>query len=387
MTCLACPRLRRAWKWLVFIILPAFVLASEAAELSMSLSQAQLEDNLDIKVAAGEITDSLQGTAVNSLEGLGALFRDEQARYLWITPPDANFPLCQDGGVVVFDPSAFPDSFNRMLVGKMQHNCPLYALTIAEDPVTRGIVFSNGEGKEIARLMQEEGYNPYWLLEWRHPDLYAGYYGSEEIKRLEADYDPSRVQITLNLLPSDYVETYALAMSGEQTRQTASRPDRGGISPLMMYQGPAVSNLQFVAIERMTNGMKLTLAYPAAFTNDVEFFTCSDLIGFWWSATATTNVSMTDNWMEWTDTNAMAQAVRFYAAGDAVQDTDQDGLTDAREKYLYHTSATTNDTDGDGLSDEYEIMTLDTDPNNSKTNKPIVGISYPANESRKVWLP
>ena len=54
---------------------------------------------------------------------------------------------------------------------------------------------------------------------------------------------------------------------------------------------------------------------------------------------------------------------------------------------MYHTSTTTNDTDYDGLSDSNEVFVLNTDPNINKTNKPGVTISYPASESRKVWLP
>jgi hypothetical protein len=40
----------------------------------------------------------------------------------------------------------------------MKNDCPVYFLTISEDPVTRETDFSNADGEEIARLKPEEGY-------------------------------------------------------------------------------------------------------------------------------------------------------------------------------------------------------------------------------------
>jgi hypothetical protein len=137
-----------------------------------------------------------------------------------------------------------------------------------------------------------------------------------------------------------------------------------------------------------TNGMKMTLAYPDGFTNRLDIFNSSDLIGNWWDlAVSATNSSTTTNFIHWVDVNAFLQNVRFYNAGNADLDSDGDGISDAREKFMYHTCATNSDSDGDGLSDSNEVFVAHTDPNNSKTNKPIVWISYPVDEGRKVWLP
>jgi len=346
-----------------------------------------IASNQDIQVMAELNADSLNGQRADGIADLAALFRSEQSQWLRITPPGSGIVLDQDEGIVVFDPSNFPDSFTGALIGDTENDCPVYTLTLAEDPITRDTLFLNADGAVIYSAAPEPGYDPYWLLNEYYPDLYSGLYGSAEIQELKRACDPSLVRITLKLLPAVYVDQYALGMAENESAAGALAAPGRRMVPLMMYQGPAVSNLQFTAIERKTNGVMVTLAYPTDFTNRVDVFTCSDLIGFWWGLAVCTNVNTSQDWLEWLDTNAPSQAVRFYAAGNADLDSDSDGLSDDRERFLYHTSPTNGDSDCDGLGDYDELMTLHTDPNNSKTNKPDVWITYPVSESRKVWLP
>jgi hypothetical protein len=134
--------------------------------------------------------------------------------------------------------------------------------------------------------------------------------------------------------------------------------------------------------------MKLTFAYPDNYTNRVDFFACPDLISGWWDlAVNATNVSSTTNLIEWVDVNTAANTPRFYIVGEAGTDSDGDGLYDAREKFMYHTSWNTNDTDGDGLHDDYELFTSITDPNNNDIIKPSAWISYPSTSAVEVWEP
>jgi hypothetical protein len=291
----------------------------------------------------------------------------------------------------VFDPKAFPEAFSKSLIGMMEYDCPVYTVTGIEDPSTRNVIFINEDGAKIANVAESEGYDPWWLLNLYHPDLYTGRYSQQEIKQLKADFDPARVHITWKLLPVEYAEKYGQAVADIQAQNSAKllgEGAEGGITPMMMYQGTGMTNLEIVTCGMVTNGLKLTLAYPDDFTNRVDFFTCPDLIASWWDlAVDATNVNTSTNFIEWVDTNAMVQGMRFYSAGNADVDTDGDGLSDAREKFIYHTNSNTNDTDHDGLHDDYEILTLHTDPNNPKTNKPNVWITYPASDSRKVWLP
>ena len=337
----------------------------------------------------------LTSSTISSITELADRLRSEQNMYRVIMPPDADFTFRQPCGMVVFDPKSFPDTFTSRLIGETIYDSPVYSLILAEDPTTREIVIANSDRKEIASVKPESDYNPYWYLEMQYPDLYSGLYSENEIQRLKDACDPYHIQITLTLLPVDYVNTYAKAVADERATLAAERAAfelknpqsklSGGM--LMRYQSSGMTNF-FMDIAHSANGMKVTLAYPNDYTNRVDFFTCPDLIAGWWDlAVNATNVYTSTNFIEWVDTNTFTQGVRFYNAGNADLDSDGDGISDTREKLMYHTNSSTNDSDGDGLSDSNEVFAAHTDPNNPKTNKPNVWISYPANESRKVWLP
>lgn len=327
------------------------------------------------------LTKALSANAVYSGDDLVTLFREQQALYLSITPPTPDFTLRQPCGIIPFDIKGFPDGFLKGLIEETDKGCPVYTVIIAEDAVTRETVFANAKGYEIHAVAGAKDYDPWWFLASIYPDLGTDKYSREQIEMLRNCYDPAHIQIEVKLLPVEYIETYATEMAS-----VTAAPSSGGGTPMMRYSGPAVTNLQFTAIETQTNGILLTLAYPTTgFTNRVDFFTCTNLVDFWWDLAVTTNVSPSTNWIEWLDTSP--PELRFYAAGNADIDTDGDGLADARERFMYHTSVTTNDTDGDLLSDYEEVINRHTDPNNSDTNLPTASIMFPANGSGKVWLP
>ena len=58
---------------------------------------------------------------------------------------------------------------------------------------------------------------------------------------------------------------------------------------------------------------------------------------------------------EWTDLNISNTYIRIYAAGRQDVDSDNDGLSDVEEKYVYGTDHNKVDTDGDGMPDGWEI--------------------------------
>ncbi len=330
---------------------------------------------------AERIAKALSARTVSGIDDLAALFREQQALFLRITPPTPDFTLRQPCGTIPFDPKGFPEEFLKGLIEETDKGCPVYTVVVAEDPVTRETVFANAKGYEIHAVAAAKDYDPWWFLASIYPDLGTDKYGREQIEMLRDCYDPAHVQIEVKLLPVEYIETYATEMASVTTA-----PSLSGGTTLLRYDGPPVTNLQFTAIETQTNGILLTLAYPTTgFTNRVDIFTCTNMVDFWWDLAVTTNVNTSTNWIEWLDTSP--PELRFYAAGNADLDTDGDGLADAREKFMYHTSITTNDTDGDLLSDYEEVVNRHTDPNNSDTNRPVVSILFPTDGSGKVWLP
>ncbi|MEI6788470.1 MAG: hypothetical protein WCL49_08330 [bacterium] len=388
------PRFPMAWRMFGLFLIPtitmAGIISSETSAISESSSVISRDSTSasEIEAMASGIADSMVQEKTGTLSDLAGMYRQEQIRWLIFAPPSSDFVLRLDFEIMVFAPKTFPEDFNKNLIGEMKYGCPVYTLSIAEDPVTHETVFSNADGGEIARLKPEEGYNPFWLLDSKYPDLYSGLYGSDRIKELEGEFDPSRIQITVTLLPIDYLDKYALAAAEEKVKQASFEKSAKINPPMRMYQSSGMTNLEIVGSAVATNGMKLTLAYPDGFTNRVDIFTSPDLIGNWWDLVVNaTNVNTSTNFINWVDANAFSQRLKFYNAENADLDSDGDGLSDAREKFMYHTSATNSDSDVDGLSDSNEVFVAHTDPNNSKTNTPIVWISYPIDESRKVWLP
>ena len=323
----------------------------------------------------------LSARTVHGVDDLVALLKAQQATYLRIAPPATDFVMRQPCGTVPFDPNGFPDGFLNGLVAGTNKGCLAYTVVVAEDPATRETVFANANGYEIHAVAPPAGYNPWWFVESAYPDLGSGKYDGAQVAWLKACYDPAHVQVTVTLLPVASIQAYAAAMADDGATASAAL---SGISPMMRYDGPQLTNLQFTAIETKTNGMLLTLAYPNGFTNRIDIFTCTNLVDSWWDLAATVSVSTT-NWVEWLDTSP--PGFRLYAAGNADLDTDHDGLADAREKFMYHTSAVTNDTDRDGLTDSNEVFNLHTDPNNSNTCPPTVTILFPTDGYGKVWLP
>ena len=360
----------------------------------LSYSPPDILADMATTEAASRTEAGLASSEVSSITDLADRLRSAQNMYRMIMPPDADFTLKQPCGMVVFDPKTFPDTFTSGLIGEKIYDSPVYSIILAEDPTTREIVIANSDGKEIAAVKPDSEYNPYWYLEMQHPDVYSGLYSENEIQSLKDACDPSHIQITLTLLPVDYVNTYAAAVAEERATLAAERAALELKSPksklgggMMRFQCSGLTNF-FMDIEHSTNGMKVTLAYPDDYTNRVDFFTCPNLIAGWWDlAVNATNVNASTNFIEWVDTNVFTQGVRIYNAGNADLDSDGDGISDTREKLMYHTNSSTNDTDGDGLSDYYELFTNRTDPNNNDANKPSVWITFPSTDTVEVWEP
>ena len=170
----------------------------------------------------------------------------------------------------------------------------------------------------------------------------------------------------MKLIAAEDVEAYLYAQDAVAGAAQAAALETGGGFVTMSYSGPPVTkHSRFTAVER-TNGVGVTVAYPAGFTNRLDVFNSSDLIESWWDLAVTTNVSPSTNWIEWTDASVTTSwvVVRLYAA-DADLDSDGDGFTDAREIFMYHT-----------------------DPNNS-TSKPVTvsgSVSYSGIETGTIFV-
>jgi hypothetical protein len=337
-----------------------------------------------------ELYNQIMSQTVESSDDIVAEYELQQLDWLPIVPPGPEGYLKQEAGMYVFDPSKFSAEFIKGLVPDASLGVTTYPLSVFEDVETRNRVIVNANGDIILSVPPPADYTSDWFILEMYPNLHNGSLPPEMIEFTEATFDPSRIISDFKLITKDEVVKYVWqqSVSSQNAVAASSGKPGGGIGPMMRYDGPPVSHLQFTCIEKTNNAVTVTLAYPASYTNKIEIFTCSDLVAGWFVSAGTTNINPATNWVEWTDTAGGWTNVspRFYAAGNGDLDTDHDGLKDAQEKYVYHTSATTNDTDGDGIHDDVEVANR-TDPNNPDTTKPVVTITYPTNNFSWEWLP
>ena len=324
---------------------------------------------------------------VAGLDDIIADFELRQFEYLFIAPP-GEAPWVQGGGILPFDPEDFPKDFVAGLVPETRNGITNYTVYVFEDPETHERVFANADQTEIAAVDPPDDYDPNWFVDYRYPDLHERGWDEDYIEFITACYRPDRVVMRYRLMAEPEVIKYVWRASIEAVLLAES--GSGGMM-CSTWEGGSVTNIQFVGIGPVSNGVEVLIAYPTNTMDELDIFSCSDLIEGWFDLAATIDTSTNTNCVAWVDTDATNVSVRHYAAGNAdsnsITDPDGDGLLWAREKYMYHTCPTNSDTDGDGLSDYEEVIELDTDPNNDDTNPPSVQIVFPPNGYRWVWVP
>lgn len=305
-----------------------------------------------------------------SLEALADDFSVQQRDFAPILPPAFDLSFVQDRGLVPFDPKGFPAGFVEGLVAGDMGGIRIYTVTVYEDGTTHEAVVLNAEGKKIAAVFPPPDYRTDWLALEFFPGLYS--MATDEARNVLAMFNPCRVVSSYTLIEQSELAKYVAQLAAEKEQKTldASKTKDGGGIVLMRYDGPPVEHLKISCIERSNSVITITIVYPwvdgnpsSSYTNGLEVFACTDLIQSAWSTIATLSPASSTNWIEWSDTNYPSMGIRFYAVGNADLDEDGDGLTSAREHYIWKTCPTNSDTDADGLSDYAEINTHATDPN------------------------
>ncbi|MFO7534841.1 MAG: thrombospondin type 3 repeat-containing protein [Kiritimatiellia bacterium] len=298
----------------------------------------------------------LEATEVTSPTVLQSRYRTARERLLPILPPDPDVKLNPSGSIIVFNPVNFA-LWAKVLEPAELNGVTVYPVTVVEDPSTRNTIFYNGLAEPIGYLAPEQSYFPFTWLAEHHPECYTGKTDPNLLAWFEGVYDPARISITYWLLPFDQVDAFAEAQLSDIDYQSSAL-NRLLLDELL----EPITNLTFYRIEQHTNGTVIGLCWPDSYTNRLDIFASSNLADRAWTLIATNLVTVGTNNMIWTDSATTGLVVRFYRAGNADLDSDNDMLPDAREIRLYGSCATNADTDGDGLSDGLEILHYHTDP-------------------------
>jgi len=124
---------------------------------------------------------------------------------------------------------------------------------------------------------------------------------------------------------------------------------------MAMRSAAAESNLVVDAIQANATNVTLVVGYPLGFTNRLEIMACASLVADEWVLLATNLPTVGTNALVWSDPATPGVETRYYVVANADIDSDQDGLTDARERLIHHTNPAEPDSDGDGMPDGWEL--------------------------------
>jgi len=295
-------------------------------------------------------------TAVENVTDLISAFESRQYSILPIVMPDPEFIHLQDGGLLPFNPAAFPRRFARRLIPVRDQGNTVYPVTIMEVPDSGERQILNVAGDVIAEIAAPKDYDPLWYVRLRFPDL--GKLDAETAAWNVALYDPSRIMVRFRLITEDELinKVMAESLAAQQSLTTLT------FAPLALSY-PA-SGLAFDALSVQTNGtVDVSLSWPSGTlaTEGIDIFSSTNLLEPQWQILLTTNVNNAAGSFAFNAPSAGTGGKRFLDAW-THYDGDGDELYDGREVRLYGTDRYEMDTDDDGLADGTEVSVTETDP-------------------------
>ena len=299
---------------------------------------------------------------VTSMGQIEKIARATQVQFWKLVPPAGNDPLYihPDSTVRAVDWKKFKNKdFTSQMTAEMKtvnsSMYPFYRLTLVETREGE-LLWHNGDWL-VWQTPAPLDYNEY-LFAFQH----FGVDSTEALGSQELLWGrSSNVGAEILLLPMAFMESYEEDMAMEAQMELLAAPMGGGA---MMSMGSGVE-LQ-MDIEPQTNGtMEVFVEWASTLDSaTLDLFRALDLAAANWQlATNFPTAGATNFWWNEPETNQC-----FFVAG-TDYDEDLDGLSSARERYLYKTREDLADTDGDGLSDFFEIQNgLDPLYGDSNTN-------------------
>jgi hypothetical protein len=160
----------------------------------------------------------------------------------------------------------------------------------------------------------------------------------------------------------------------QSTRTSSAMLSGGGMMTAMSVPAEHTNDI-WLALETQTNGINLNVFAPEGFTNQVEIYSCLDLISGLWNVAVQSLYPSGTNPAVWDATSTLTN--RFLRAGNMDIDSDSDGINDAREIIVHQTDPENSDSDNDTISDYQELYVDHTDPNNNDILPPLVDLIRP----------
>ena len=172
-----------------------------------------------------------------------------------------------------------------------------------------------------------------------------------DLQKWYDDRDPWRQHVFVDLIATSSVPDYMAMLTN--TLYTYSGTNTN--STLSIYS----NNIVFFETEANSGEANLYLHAPTNVPS-LDIFAITDLLdisadGSGWNLTAT----MEHNLDPLLFVAGITDPLKFWCAGNATIDSDNDGLSDIREIHLFGTDRYLRDSDGDGITDGDEILNYD----------------------------
>ena len=147
-----------------------------------------------------------------------------------------------------------------------------------------------------------------------------------------------------------------------QTEELQLLSTDSGISVMrmMMFENEDYTNHLWLSVrgpgQGYADGAELSVHIPADFTNKLEVFACTNLTEQNWYLAVTNLTTVGTDVVVWSDSEFTNLENGYYTVASAETDSDRDGITDGKERYLHKTRYQFQDTDNDGMSDDWESI-------------------------------
>ena len=194
-----------------------------------------------------------------------------------------------------------------------------------------------------------------WTNNWDVTSWIQSAYGEvpywENATTWRALRDPSRLQYSMTLIPAEQYEAWVSLVTPTSVAYVVNNT----------VPEEYTNNLYIVTRPGQTPPFQLYM--PPGKTN-TDIFSTVELISTAWTLKST--LYNPGPYAQLFIDESLQQG--YLKAADADIDSDGDGLSNARESLLYHTSPNNSDTDGDGIPDGVEILTYGLNALNSDTD-------------------
>ncbi len=302
-----------------------------------------------ITVATGVHAEDIivEGTAtVSNVEDLRILLRESQWRFFVPSIPSPSQILWDvqgDGEDIFVDWAGFKPTEKKNATAILDKNMiPRYEILLWESPETGSITIANTYGETMAVLKTEKDF---LSLGWAYD-----YFGTVDLTPFQQAIHASwHTALSLKLTPLSFAEVCAEIREEELAIQSMVLAE-----PMAMMSMGSGTELQ-MDIDRLTNGtVEVFVEWLSSIDSDtLDLFLCGDLVAANWQLeTNFPTASSTNFYFNDLETN---QTARFYVTG-TDYDEDLDGISSARERYIYKTREDLYSTDADGLGDGWELL-------------------------------